>query len=80
MARPIGATPLPGPQRGKNLSCRQVCVTSLLHTLCLNPAIRSNAMGDKKGKKDKAKGLRQKQAKQAKAAQRKLDRRQPRTP
>ena len=37
-------------------------------------------MGDKKGKKDKAKGLRQKEAKQKKAAKQAQDRRQPRTP
>jgi len=37
-------------------------------------------MGDRKGKKDKAKGHRQKEAKQAKAMKQKQDRRQPRTP
>jgi hypothetical protein len=35
-------------------------------------------MGDKKSKKDKAKGLRQKDAKDARAAQEKRDRQQPR--
>jgi len=37
-------------------------------------------MGDKKSKKDKAKGQRQKDAKQLKAIQQKLDRQQPRIP
>ena len=37
-------------------------------------------MGDKKGKKDKAKGNRQKEAKHAKATKQKQDRRQPQTP
>ncbi len=37
-------------------------------------------MGDKKSKKDKAKGQRQKDAKQAKSAQQKLDRQHPRVP
>jgi hypothetical protein len=37
-------------------------------------------MGDKKSKKDKAKGNRQKDAKQVKAAKQKQDRRPPRTP
>ncbi len=37
-------------------------------------------MGDKKGKKDKAKGQRQKEAKRAKAIKRKQDKGQPRTP
>ncbi len=41
---------------------------------------RSIQMGDKKGKKDKAKGQRQKEAKQAKSAKQKKDRQQPRTP
>ena len=34
-------------------------------------------MGDKKGRKDKAKGNRQKEAKQAKAAKKKRDKQQP---
>jgi hypothetical protein len=37
-------------------------------------------MGDRKGKKDKAKGQRQKKAKQAKAAKRKQDKQQPHPP
>jgi hypothetical protein len=37
-------------------------------------------MGDKKGKKDKAKGKRQHDAKQAKASQQKRDKQKPRTP
>ena len=37
-------------------------------------------MGDKKGKKDKAKAQRQKGAKQAAVTKRKQDRQQPRTP
>ena len=37
-------------------------------------------MGDKKGKKDKAKGQRQKEAKKAKDVKRKQARMQPRTP
>ena len=37
-------------------------------------------MGDKKGKKDKAKVQRQKDAKRAKATKQQQDRRQPRTP
>ena len=38
---------------------------------------RSHPVGDKKGKKDKAKGNRQKEAKQAKAAKQKQDKQQP---
>jgi hypothetical protein len=41
---------------------------------------RSQLMGDRKGKKDKAKEKRQKAAKQAEAAKRKRDRQQPGTP
>ena len=37
-------------------------------------------MGDKKGKKDKAKGNRQKDAKHAQAEKKKQDKQQPRTP
>jgi hypothetical protein len=37
-------------------------------------------MGDKKGKKDKAKGKRQADAKQAQAAKHKQDRQKPRSP
>jgi hypothetical protein len=37
-------------------------------------------MGDRKGKKDKAKGQRQKEVKQVQAAKQKQDRQQPRTP
>ncbi len=40
---------------------------------------RSSPMGDKKSKKDKAKGQRQKDAKQAKIAKQKQARQQPRT-
>jgi len=46
----------------------------------LTTSERSNHMGDKKGKKDKAKGQRQKEAKQVKSAKQKKDRQQPRTP
>ena len=41
---------------------------------------RSYAMGDKKGKKDKAKGQKQNEAKHAKAAKQKQDGQQPKTP
>ena len=41
---------------------------------------RSHTMGDKKGKKDKAKGKKQKDAKQAKAVRQKQDKQRPRTP
>ncbi len=41
---------------------------------------RNHPMGDKKGKKDKAKGQRQKEAKKAKALKQKQARMQPRTP
>ena len=37
-------------------------------------------MGDTKGKKDKAKGLKQQEAKRAKAEQQKQDKQKPRTP
>ena len=37
-------------------------------------------MGDKKGKKEQAKGQRQEDAKQAKAVQQKKDKQQPQTP
>ena len=37
-------------------------------------------MGDKKGKKDKAKGQRQHDAKEVKTAKQKQDRQKPRTP
>lgn len=41
---------------------------------------RRHPMGDKKGKKDKAKGQRQQAAKKAKTAKQKQDRQKPRTP
>ena len=40
---------------------------------------RSHPMGDKKGKKDKAKGQRQKQAKEVRTAKQKQDKRQAET-
>jgi hypothetical protein len=41
---------------------------------------RDHPMGDKKGKKDKAKAQRQKGVKEAASAKRKRDKQQPRTP
>ena len=49
-------------------------------TLGTGPEKRSHPMGDKKGKKDKAKGQRQKDAKDAKDAKKKRDKQQPRVP
>ena len=48
--------------------------------MAMNNTIRSYIMGDKKSKKDKAKGQRQHDAKQVKDSRHKLDKQTPKTP